>query len=85
MPPGPARHAGPARRPSAALAIATDTASGDQQARAHAGLGRAYHILGDADRTRAHLERALTLYTDLGTPEADRIRADLAAAGAISA
>ena len=26
---------------------------------------------------RAHLRQALTLYTDLGMPEADQVRADL--------
>jgi len=46
-------------------------------ARAHAGLGRAHRTLGDKALAREHYERALALYADLGTPEADQIRARL--------
>jgi hypothetical protein len=53
----------------------------DEEARAHAGLGRAYLALGDALRTRDHLRRSLDRYTDLGSPEAAEVRALLAVAG----
>ncbi|GIE97161.1 tetratricopeptide repeat protein [Paractinoplanes rishiriensis] len=49
------------------------------QARAHAGLGRAHHALGHTDQARHHCQQAAAFYTDLGTPEADEVRARLAA------
>ena len=33
--------------------------------------------LGDEDRARDHYEQALALYTELGVPEADEVRAEL--------
>jgi tetratricopeptide (TPR) repeat protein len=51
----------------------------DEQARAHTGLGHAHHTLGNPARAREHYQHALTLYTDLGLPEADQIRTHLAA------
>jgi tetratricopeptide (TPR) repeat protein len=50
-----------------------------QQARAHTGLGHAYHGLGNPDRARQHHLQAVALHTDLGMPEADEIRATPAA------
>jgi len=50
----------------------------DEQARAHAGLGHAHHTLGDLARARQHYERALMLYADLGSPDADDVRGHLA-------
>jgi len=64
---------------TAALAVAPATGGRDQQARAHAGLGRAHHSLGDPARARRNLQHALDLYSELGGPEADQVRADLAA------
>jgi tetratricopeptide (TPR) repeat protein len=64
---------------TAAHTIATDLGALDQQARAHAGLGHARHALGDRAHAREHNGQALALYTDLGMPQADRIRAQLAA------
>ncbi len=58
-----------------ALTIALDIGTRDQQAHAHAGLGRA---LSDPTEARHHLELALAEYTDLGSPEAERVRAELA-------
>jgi hypothetical protein len=58
------------RHHTAALTVASDTSGRRQQARAHAGLGRAYRALGDPGQARAEYEHAL--YTDLGSPEADR-------------
>jgi DNA-binding SARP family transcriptional activator/Flp pilus assembly protein TadD len=63
---------------NAALDIAVESEDRDPQARAHNGLGHAHHALGDADRARLHWGEALTLYTDLGFPEADEVRARLA-------
>jgi tetratricopeptide (TPR) repeat protein len=57
---------------TAAHTIAADTGDRDQQARAH-------HALGTPTQARHHYQHALNLYTDLGVPEADQIRAHLAA------
>ena len=53
----------------------------DEQARGHAGLGHAHLALGDPARARQHYERALVLYDDLRSPEADNVRAHLAGLG----
>ncbi len=63
---------------TAAHAIAAAIGEQLQHARAHAGLGRNHHDLGDLTRADRHYRRALTLYTDLGTPEAEKVRAQLA-------
>jgi tetratricopeptide (TPR) repeat protein len=55
---------------------ATRIGARDQQARAHHGLSRAYHALGDTTRAQHHGGLALRLYTDLGMPEAEQLRAD---------
>ena len=46
-------------------------------ARAHRGLGRDYDALGKHVAARKHFQHALTLYMDLGPPEADDVRARL--------
>jgi tetratricopeptide (TPR) repeat protein len=61
----------------AALAIAIDTDDRDELARAHAGLGRAYVGLGDVGRARRHWAEALTRYTELGSPLAEEVAANL--------
>jgi tetratricopeptide (TPR) repeat protein len=48
-----------------------------QQALTHAGLGHAHDSLGHPADARHHLQQALTLYTELGMPDA--VRTDLAA------
>jgi tetratricopeptide (TPR) repeat protein len=63
-----------------ALALARQIGDHDQQARAHAGLAQGHHATGDLVRARRHWQQALTLYTGVGAPEADQIRAHLAAA-----
>jgi tetratricopeptide (TPR) repeat protein len=63
---------------AAALEIALDSEDREQQARAHTGLGRAHLAMGDRDKAHRHWRDALALYTDLGYPEADRLRDDLA-------
>jgi DNA-binding SARP family transcriptional activator len=64
-------------RHSDALRLANQNDDKHDQARAHDGLGRAFHILGDPGQARRHWEQALALYTRLGAPEADQIRAQL--------
>jgi DNA-binding SARP family transcriptional activator/tetratricopeptide (TPR) repeat protein len=64
---------------STALGLASRIGDKYQQARAHQGLGQAYRAGGDPGGTRRHWQEALTLFTELGTPEADQIRAQLAA------
>jgi tetratricopeptide (TPR) repeat protein len=63
----------------AALTAAIDSAARDQQARAEAGLGNAHRDLGNRAAAREHYREALDLYASLGLPEADAIRAQLAA------
>ena len=66
-----------------ALTVARQIGDRAEEARAHDGLARSYHAAGDHDHARHHWQQALILYTDLGTPEADQVRAQLtAAAGA---
>ena len=62
---------------TAAHTIAADTGDREQQARAHAGLGHAHRALGDLALAREHHQQALTLYVDLGMPEAAEVRAHL--------
>jgi len=65
-------------RYTAALAGAARNGEIDEQARAHRGLARTSYTTGDRGRARHHWTQALTLYTTLGAPEADQIRAQLA-------
>jgi tetratricopeptide (TPR) repeat protein len=65
---------------SAALGLASEIGHRAEQARAHHGLGDVYHNRGDADKGRRHWREALALYAQLGAPEADQVRAQLAAA-----
>ncbi|HET9141145.1 ATP-binding protein [Actinophytocola sp.] len=50
-----------------------------EQARADDGLGHAHHGLGNQEQAREHWNRALAVYEVLGFPEAEAIRARLAA------
>jgi tetratricopeptide (TPR) repeat protein len=63
-----------------ALSLASQTGDQNQQAYAHNGIARAYHATGDLSRARHHWQQAFTLYTKLGAPEADQVRAQLATA-----
>jgi tetratricopeptide (TPR) repeat protein len=54
-----------------ALALASQIGDRYQQARAH-------HASGDSDQARHHWQHALTIYTELGVPDADQVRAKLA-------
>ena len=61
-----------------ALATARGTGARDQQARAHAGIGHAHRALAETAAAREHLQHALALYTELGAPETNEIRAHVA-------
>jgi len=66
---------------AAALTLAVETGDRYQQARAHIGLAHARQAAGEHGLARQHWQHALTLYTDLGVPDADHVRAHLAALG----
>ncbi|AVT33737.1 hypothetical protein C6361_34715 [Plantactinospora sp. BC1] len=71
-----------AGRPDAAAShhtAAIDLGDRCQQARAHAGLGHAHRSLDRPALARRHYEQAVSLYTELGMPDADQLRAHLAA------
>jgi tetratricopeptide (TPR) repeat protein/transcriptional regulator with XRE-family HTH domain len=60
-----------------ALSRARSTEAPKYEADAHAGLGHAHRALGNLANAREHYGRALALYTELGTPDADSMRAAL--------
>jgi DNA-binding SARP family transcriptional activator/tetratricopeptide (TPR) repeat protein len=74
--PGQAR-----RKHATALELTGQIGDKYEQARAHHGLACAYHADGEPDQARRHWQEALALYTALGAPEADQVRAQLATAG----
>ena len=61
----------------AALEVAVRIGERLQQARAHDGLARVDHATGDPGQARDRWREALAIYTDLGAPEADEVRARL--------
>ncbi|MFC4065073.1 tetratricopeptide repeat protein [Actinoplanes subglobosus] len=63
---------------TAACSLAAESGARDQQARAHIGLGHSRAALGERAQAREHYGHALDLYTGLGLPEADEVRARLA-------
>jgi DNA-binding SARP family transcriptional activator/tetratricopeptide (TPR) repeat protein len=60
---------------SAAADLADQIGDKSMSARAHNGLGHAHHADGNPSQGRYHWHVALTLYTDLGVPEAEQVRA----------
>lgn len=68
-----------------ALTGATATGNRYEQARAHAGLAYAYAATGDLDQARTEGQLALTIYTELDLPDAETVRRELAALGALTA
>jgi len=75
-----ARQAGPARtRHADALALAIRAGDRYEQARAHRGLARACLAAGDAGQAGRHWRQALAGYSALGIPEAEQVRAEIAA------
>jgi tetratricopeptide (TPR) repeat protein len=61
----------------AALGPAVQADDRYERARAHDGIARTFAAT-EPDQARIHWKTALTLYTDLGVPEADRVHAVLA-------
>jgi hypothetical protein len=64
-----------------ALRTAAQTGARDQQARAHAGLGRAHQALDDLPTATRRYEQAMHQYAMLGAPEVDEVRNRLATLG----
>jgi DNA-binding SARP family transcriptional activator len=64
---------------AAALRLAAETGNTYEEASAHGELAESHHEGGEGEQARHHWQRALTLYTKLGAPEADQIRAQLSA------
>jgi DNA-binding SARP family transcriptional activator/tetratricopeptide (TPR) repeat protein len=65
---------------AAALGVAGQIGGKLQQARAHHGLARSHEAVLDPSQARPHWQQALALYSSLGVPEADQVRAEIAAA-----
>jgi tetratricopeptide (TPR) repeat protein/transcriptional regulator with XRE-family HTH domain len=65
---------------AAASRLATEIGDRQEQARAHGGLARARATLGELGQARQHWLQALSIYSDLGLPEADQVRSELARA-----
>jgi tetratricopeptide (TPR) repeat protein len=63
-----------------ALGLASQIDNSYEQARAHDGLGHAHHAADDLGKAREHWQEAMTLYGELGVPEADLVRTQLIAA-----
>jgi tetratricopeptide (TPR) repeat protein/transcriptional regulator with XRE-family HTH domain len=63
---------------ASALRAATQADEKYEQARAHDGFATACHRAGDQRKATRHWKEALGIYTDLGAPEADKVRAKLA-------
>jgi tetratricopeptide (TPR) repeat protein/DNA-binding XRE family transcriptional regulator len=63
---------------TSALGLANHSGDKFEQARAHAGLARSNDAAGNPAQALGHWHQALALYSELGTPEADQIRAQLA-------
>ncbi len=64
---------------AAALGLAEGTGDSYEQARARHGLAEARYLTGDTAGARRDWQLALDRYAELGTPEADQVRAKLAA------
>ncbi len=74
------RHGHARAQHAIALGIASHIGDQVEEARAHNGLALAHQATGDAARARSHWQEALALYTSLGAPEADQVRARIATA-----
>ncbi len=72
-------------RHAAAIRLAAKAGDRYEQARGHSGIASAWQAAGDQRQARRHWQQALSHYTFLGAPEADQIRAGLAAAGPAAA
>jgi tetratricopeptide (TPR) repeat protein len=67
---------------AAALGLASHIGDRYEEARAHDGLARAHDALGASGQAGDHWRQARTLFAELGVPEADQIRAQLAPSAA---
>jgi tetratricopeptide (TPR) repeat protein len=68
---------------TAALTLAGQIGDAYEQARAHSGLGAALQAVGDITLARHHWLCALGLYSELGAPELDSVRARVDALDAL--
>jgi DNA-binding SARP family transcriptional activator/Tfp pilus assembly protein PilF len=64
---------------TAALRLAAETGNTYELATVHRGLAEGHHRAGEDEQARRHWQQALTLYTQLGAPEADHVRSRLSA------
>jgi DNA-binding SARP family transcriptional activator/tetratricopeptide (TPR) repeat protein len=62
---------------AAALRLAAETGNTYEQASAHRDLAESHHHAGDDEQAHHHWQQALTLYTQLGAPEADQVQSRL--------
>jgi tetratricopeptide (TPR) repeat protein len=62
-----------------AFRLAAKTGNTYQQAAAHGDLANSYYSAGEHEQARHHWQQALDLYTQLGAPDADEVRGQLAA------
>jgi tetratricopeptide (TPR) repeat protein/DNA-binding XRE family transcriptional regulator len=62
-----------------AIQLAAETGNAYQQASAHRDLAESHHSGGQHEQARHHWQQALTLYTQLGAPEADQAQSRLSA------
>jgi tetratricopeptide (TPR) repeat protein/transcriptional regulator with XRE-family HTH domain len=60
-----------------ALRLAAETGNTYQQASTHGDLAENYQCTGESETARHHFNQAIDLYTEVGAPEADQIRARL--------
>jgi tetratricopeptide (TPR) repeat protein/transcriptional regulator with XRE-family HTH domain len=63
-----------------ALSLASQIGEVYEQAHAHSGLAASHYATGESGRAVCHWQEALMLYARLGCPEADSVRARMAAA-----
>jgi DNA-binding SARP family transcriptional activator/tetratricopeptide (TPR) repeat protein len=61
------------------LRLAAQAGNSYQQASAHCGLADCHYSADQVEQARHHWQQALTLYTEIGAPEADEVGAHLAA------
>lgn len=66
-----------------ALTKTSQTGNRYENARAHYGIARTLTAIGSNDVARHHWEQALTLYSELGVPEAEEVRAAFARSGSL--
>ena len=62
-----------------ALTVTLECGNRDVQARALDGIARILRTTGHPHEAREHWQEALTIYTELGMPQADEVRTRLAA------